>query len=510
MNPEEKSRYFIPERYWALVSFLIIFLFGFFMVVPHMFDDAWYDEVYTLLFFADSDPLKAFRDYHEPNNHILFTFFLTVWRGFGESIPFLRLLPLLFFLLTLLTLMIVTERLGGLLAGVLAGMFFSTSHTVLNFAVELRGYGLSWLPVTGALLLLPPFLQSGRCLWGCLYVLTAAFAVGVLPTNLMVFFVLSVWAILLIFSSGIPDYMVLKRLTVIIMAPFVGLLAYIMVWRWVVFHSGYYGNSFTLINTFKEWYWATLIDFWWILPIGLLGVFVMVNNADCTAKNKYISLRQQLLLGVSCIVIPPLVYSAVPNVPFSRTLVPLLPLWYSLLALTVAMGWKSIFNKSKIISRNLAMILLCAIAVFGIIRESKGAGYKSRYELGDSPYGIYDQYFHHEFNPGNLVGALDGLIQKKPLLLVFDEVDRWAIYYVINKRRQDPNFIEKMGDSFFVYFKEDTAQLEVLSRISDHDVYIISPSLESATQVVKHLNLPIIDELREIYNTGFLKIYSYQ
>ena len=136
----------------------LVLLTGLGLALPHLRDEVWYDESYTLDYFATGNLGHAFTRYHEPNNHILFSALLSVWRGVTDAAPVLRLLPLMFFLVALVLLAAGAARLAGGVAGMLAGMLFATSHVTLNFALQLRGYGPSWLPVGGGLLVLILFL----------------------------------------------------------------------------------------------------------------------------------------------------------------------------------------------------------------------------------------------------------------------------------------------------------------------------------------------------------------
>ncbi|MCX7934765.1 MAG: hypothetical protein N3A66_05850, partial [Planctomycetota bacterium] len=94
---------------------------------------------------------QAFRDYHAPNNHVLFSAGLSLWRRFltwcGAPYLFLRFFPYLLFVLAVIATATAFRRFGGALAGGIAAVLFASSHVTLNFAAELRGYGPSWLPL---------------------------------------------------------------------------------------------------------------------------------------------------------------------------------------------------------------------------------------------------------------------------------------------------------------------------------------------------------------------------
>ena len=172
----------------------------------HLAHQFWYDEAYTLDHFATGEAIQAFCDYHAPNNHILFSACLSLWRRFltryGGPYLFLRFLPYLFFLVSTAATASVFRRLSGGAVGGIAAALFASSHVTYNFAVELRGYGPSWLPVVLSLGAAHRFCQTPGWRAAAAYALAASCAVGIVPTNILACAVVAAWATALAVSRG--------------------------------------------------------------------------------------------------------------------------------------------------------------------------------------------------------------------------------------------------------------------------------------------------------------------
>ena len=86
---------------YRLMPYIGSLAIAFYLVAPHLADEIWYDEAYTLMNFSGRGWLHAFYDYHAPNNHVIFSAMLSLWHGFvlGDqaSVFGLRVLPCLMF-----------------------------------------------------------------------------------------------------------------------------------------------------------------------------------------------------------------------------------------------------------------------------------------------------------------------------------------------------------------------------------------------------------------------------
>lgn len=115
-------------------------------------NDYWQDEIYTLSHFVFV-PLKlTLTDYHVANNHILFSVLLNLCKHFSglNSLPFflqhpyyLRIVPLVFTVLTIVIFYFSIKSLFTKSISLIASSTLVTTFAFLNFSVQLRGYSLS-------------------------------------------------------------------------------------------------------------------------------------------------------------------------------------------------------------------------------------------------------------------------------------------------------------------------------------------------------------------------------
>lgn len=500
MDGNERSASMCPRR---VLPFALILAAGVYLAAPHLQDEIWYDETYTLEYSATGNVADAFTKYHTPNNHVLFSAALSLWRGVNGSAPWLRLLPFAAFLLSVGLLMLAAARLGGRLAALFAGALFATSHVTINFAAQLRGYGPSWVPVAAGLLLVLLFMQTGRTVWGLLYVLAAAVGVSILPTNLTAFAILGVWAAAMTLASGRwRSASSLIRLALILVAPLGAAISYAWIWDKVAKQSARAFGSQTLAGVFRHWSWATLVDFWWLAPIAALGLAVLVRAAWKDRSSDVRSPRSQLLLLASCLVVAPLAYALVEHVPVPRTLVPLLPLWYAALAVPLAAGCRRLGAETSVAGRVGVAALLLAVLVVGVVRESDNAGYGSRNPDGSRPQNVYDQYYHHAFTPAGMTEVLHRLAGATPTSIIMtDDSDLWALRYAIRSAHPDD-----LGAPC-VYYKWPEFENAGPDLLREGNVLIVACSPGRAANVAKYLGIPDENRPTEVGSTGFFKVY---
>jgi hypothetical protein len=488
----------------------LLFAVSFYLATPHLADEFWYDEAYTLIHFATGDLLTPFTDYSAPNNHILFSMMLGLWRGFlgieTLSVFGLRLLPCLMFTVATLVVWLVFEKISAK-SGALAALIFATSHVALNFSCQLRGYGPSWLPVGVALLGLVLHLDNPRIWTALLYALASAVAVGIVPTNLLVCGVLALWAVL----DSIPQKpwrngKLALRLLWICATPFAGLLFYVCVFPELLEHGRKNWNAdATVLGVWGEWLWFTLKDLWLLAPLLVAGVGSLLIQV---MKKTEVALgaRRQLCLIVACLVLPPVFLLMPHNVPYSRTLTPLLPLWLGCLALPVAAAVKALRESLPRVGAAISVLLLGFLILSGVKREAEGAGYGQRYGREDKPFTLYDMYCHHGFHPLKTMEQLGELAGKKKITAFTDTSDLFALIFARS--------ITQKFEAPFMYYRSEKIDAEDMRRhLVGRTPIFISCSLTRAEEMVSFLREKIPDtipaglEVREICNAGFFKIY---
>lgn len=149
--------------------------------------DLWHDEIYTIDVFVRRGPAFIVSDYSLPNNHVLFSLLMWPFYRLSDSDFVLRLPSFLLAIGTLALLFRLGRRWCGLPCAVLATALLGLNQMYLNFAIQVRGYGLSmFLAVCLASLAAP---QSTVFSWKrfvAILLFGAAF-LYVVPTNLLFF-----------------------------------------------------------------------------------------------------------------------------------------------------------------------------------------------------------------------------------------------------------------------------------------------------------------------------------
>ena len=469
------------------------------LVHPHVTHGLWQDEAKTLVLFASRGFVHPFTDYSIPNNHILFSALLSVWRSaFGDSLPVLRALPLLCFLASLGVLAGAARRLGGREASWLACLLFGTSHVTLNFAVELRGYGASWLPVAAALWIAPGFAERGGAGRGAAYVACHAAAVALIPANALAGAILALWSTALAVASGRLRERAL-RLVVMALAPAVGGLAYAAVWPQLLAATAWdypEGAQWSTAGVFLHWLWATLVDFWWLAPLLAVGLAGLARDARRGGPESA-SAHSALWLAASCALVPPAAFGLAPRTPPPRLLVSLLPIWYALFAVGLAAGWRVLLAGRPGMERGARLALPVAALAVALVRESDNAGFASRHADPTVPHDLYDQMYHHEYDPAATARLMRELEGRSPGLFLTDYHGLWSLSVHLDSERGGPR-------PQLLHFRA----IRPGRRFAPEDrVYLVTTGLPKANRMLAHHGQPPLTEADRVGSTGFFEIY---
>jgi hypothetical protein len=165
--------------------------------------DYWYDEQYTLYEFVNQSYGGIVSDYSALNNYVAYTLLLKAYNGVispwvsvYDSEAMGRLPSLLCAFGTLVMLFCVAQRLGGVVAAVIATAWLGMTQMFLNYAVQLLGYSVSMLLMTALMWIAVIGGNRGSIGWRAplIVLLGAAFAY-VLPTNLFLLVPLTLLAL---------------------------------------------------------------------------------------------------------------------------------------------------------------------------------------------------------------------------------------------------------------------------------------------------------------------------
>jgi len=169
--------------------------------------DLWYDELYSLEYFVFVPLKTTFLSYNAPNNHIALNLINNLYLktiGVSDTAALmdnpaqLRLLMLAFSVLTLVYLYLIGKKFFHELAGYSAAVILATTIPFFNFAVQIRGYGLSIL--FACMLVYYLWSYEEKPAWGYALgsVISGALMLYTIPTN--IYFVAGVGS--LYFASG--------------------------------------------------------------------------------------------------------------------------------------------------------------------------------------------------------------------------------------------------------------------------------------------------------------------
>ncbi|MCH2171319.1 hypothetical protein MK489_11095 [Myxococcota bacterium] len=473
------------------------------LLMPHLSDPLWQDELKTLELFSSQGFLHPFRVYPFPNNHVLFSSLLSLFTELlGNSDSWaLRLLPAACFGGSLVLLAAAVAGMGGARAALLGVLLFGTSHVSLAFATELRGYAVSWLPLCVAWWGLPRWLASGGALRGGVYLLAVGASVAILPTNLWIASVLGVYALL---SAWLERDALgargLGRATFAALAPLSGGLAYVAIWSDVLRTAGTDWNDWGLASLSGHWFWATTTDFVWLLPGVVLGIWGLLRGSAGEGPAALASRRILLFTG-SCTVVPLLGFGLLPQVPYPRNLVPLLPLWYGALALILAAAWEALPAAWRRFDTALQWSLCLVLLGTAGLRESRGADFVDRHPepVNGLVQDLYDQYYHHAFEPSAAAASIAGLAAEGPLLIVTDYNGVWVVGAEVEHR-----YGGELGRRL-VHFRDTgswPSDIQAVGRL-----FVMTNGIERAREIARMRGLREPGPGDRVATSGFFEIY---
>ncbi len=483
-------------------------LIGLVLGAHHLFDPIWHDEAYMLEFFA-SHPLNALTDYHLPNNHILFSFLLACYKelfGIGDlQVFWLRLFPLVSFLISITLLCCILNRVQGKRAAWLGGLLFVASHVVLNFALELRGYGFSWLPLTLSWYLLLRYVESEeghrKKQWFYGYALTAIATVGILPTNLLLFGVITAVSVFL-HSVRIQEFrirMLLEHVCRIGIPPVLGLIFLIPVGDQL--SQAVNGAASTSLETWVIHVpWATLSDLWWITPFFVYGIYRTIK-AFHFRENNYNTAWGPLLFGLT-LILPCACIAVLPVSPPVRIFVPFLPLLYGAMGIAVAAGTPSTLKYSRV----LFFLLACVLVSTGFYREYVDAGYGKRHSSAEIiEDNLYDQHYQDNFGVEKTVHRIMELTRNHSYVFWVGSSDPFTFFWYIRRTDRPPDSFP--NDIIWAkMYKKDPDRYEDAKQ-TDRRIGVVARSRKDARKTLDMVGLDKPWSLEQDADFGHFQIF---
>lgn len=362
---------------------------GVLLVLPRLSDAVWQDEAYTLINFSSHGFLYPFTDYHLPNNHVLLSALLSQWWSPGDSVVHLRLPLLLAFLLSIVILAWGTVRHFGMLAAVIATTFFVSCTITSNFALQLRGYGLSWLFAALMLWSLPSYLLDRRWLIAAVFSLAGGALLALIPTNLIVYGVLIAWGWWLVFLDQAPTDVKVRQLLAITLAPLlIGLIAYIGIWHQLLAVAGHGYSDWSKLELVTQLAMTFFSEYWLFLPLIMAGIYYLLKETKQHARQARVELG--ILLAV--LVLPTFFLLIMKQAPFPRNLVPLLPVICVVLGMLTS---KACAGLGMSPAKGAVVISLLAVVSFAIRSWLPCGQFIDTNRVGN----LCQQYYQHDYQP---------------------------------------------------------------------------------------------------------------
>ena len=419
---------------WYSLLLILVFACGLLIALPHLMDEVWQDEAYTLIHFSGKGALHPFTDYHLPNNHILFSSLVSLFWNWGDPLWHIRLTPFIIFALSLAVFATASVRLGGLPVGILSLFLFAFSSVTENFALQMRGYGLSWLLFAIILISLPLYTQYGHKRWAFCYVSASAASVLTLPTNLFLCAVPIGWCAVVALTLNRPLRDKIIRLVVIAIAPLFGLIGYGAVWPQLLSNSRRAFSNWESLELLRHVFISIYVEFWWLLPFAVAGFLFLTADSLEDKSFRIGSPRNHLLLIICLVVIIPVWIVAMPTKPFPRNLLPLVPFGYYTFGVLCVAAWERIFPQLN--NRRVITFVLLILASIGY--RAMGHAFPYRGHANAKGNDLIYQHYHDDFSPSQTINLLSKFPKDLKRLVVTDYEAYYTLSFaLINSLRMD-------------------------------------------------------------------------
>lgn len=364
-----------------------------------MFRMLWFDEVLTVNLLVRLPLSRIYFAYEIPNNHIVFTLLEKIWYELvnavtGFSYIYFRLVPMAGAGIAVFLLTRKLIRSCGLLAGALVPAVFAASPVFAMYATAVRGYMLGFLLTVLALLQAEKVIRRGFRRDHLLYFLIVLLSVGTAPTNLAAL----AGVVLYYLPRGVrAGRRGIFRLVFLSAAPVIAL---------ILFYLPIFDKFLGCIRLGEGWTSApsAIYAFYTgaLFPLGLLLICCLPGAVRIWRLPR---MRLNCLCGLAVLLLPLAAYLLMKVPPFPRVFFPLLAVWLTIAAHTLAAGLKAFPHSSRrlIAGTFVALGLISAFA----LRFDPGA-------FGDFLYGsggrgddyIAPYYARASFQPEKLLKYL--------------------------------------------------------------------------------------------------------
>ncbi len=410
------------------IAFLIFGVVAAATYIPELHNSIWQDEAYSILHFHNRPFFYSFTQYPRPNHHPLFNAAMSLIWDPGDPIVHARFALLIWFVATLAIYVFAVNQLFGFSCAVLAAAVFGASNITHAFALQIRGYGFSWLFVSALLWLVPQFCRSGRIsVYAAILALQAAI-VATIPTNVFVSLFFAAWGIgTLLLYEHLPRHVVVRRGFMLAITPIVGFVAYLGLLPQLTAHATRAWSDWTSGELI--WHWLTTLakDFPWLLlvvPVCFAQACFMRDRGGGQSRGPRITPTSLFVVCLITAIVGSL--AIVPQVPFPRTYVPFLPL----ISLTIAVMVDRLLSNFRARAKlRYAPLAFFSIAILGYAQTLSVCA-KDR-ASSVHHHDLCVQHYRGPYYPELLANDLQQIATHDPLLVVSSTETTFALQFLI-------------------------------------------------------------------------------
>lgn len=325
----------------------------------------------------------------------------------------------------------------------------------------------------------------------------AALNVAILPSNIFISMVFILWgAGLLLLDRQIKIRLKLKQIFFLTIGPLIGASSYCLIWKQVLIQSNKNWSSWHYPGIALHWLQATTADFILLAPFMLLGLILLIK-ASLTERSLAIgSPRNQLALCTSMLLAFLLWIVLVPNPPFPRTFMPLLPVWYFCLGIFIAASFAFLAARfPKVIKKTfvpLVSVFFCTVLLYRQPCSGIGAPDKSVPNL-------CTQYYHAKnYNPFQTILLLSLTTGNDAPPVVTDFEGNYALGFIMASN--------KIEDFQLMHYGR---WLKIHAPNIPYPPLIVTRDKEQLLNILQEMGLPE-KEYTLVTSTGYFKIFNIQ
>ena len=444
-----KNLYSIAAGFFPEIVLLLLFIL---IHIGHLQADFWNDEIYSLTHFSFAPIENALLDYHTTNNHIFYNLINNIYlkilgvsslHELMDAPCILRILPLIYGLIALIYTYMIARRYFSRTLALITLILLITNIPYYNFALQLRGYGLSTMLLTIVIYHTLACIQSIKI--KDLFIISSSVTLlnYTIPSNF--YFATSLFLFLffylLFLCRGSKEYVkdfihssTLKVLVAIALGFVASFILYSLT-KESVFSSQYVSNPDLSITSQMFFYWSYLFpskySFAWIIVLlGIIGVLYKLVKKKKLGLPVY--LFGMLFFGPLLLII-----FRGDEAPL-RVFIPMIPFAMTILAIGIHFILTEYFE--KLFKKEASLIVFVFMLGFGVFI---GENYRINKQLlrdiesGGRSQNIYEQYYTAHYNPKNEMEKFSIIYRSNPLPVFVIGCEPHGITEYLNKYQID-------------------------------------------------------------------------